>query len=26
MQSLTYEPLLEFNLMQPTAAPVPWLA
>src|SRR5271156_3291211 len=26
MQSLTYEPLLEFNLMQPTAAPTPWLA
>jgi peptide/nickel transport system substrate-binding protein len=26
MQSLSYEPLLEFNLMQPTAAPVPWLA
>src|ERR1700719_49615 len=26
MQALTYEPLLEFNLMQPTAAPVPWLA
>ena len=26
MQSLTYEPLLEFNLMQPTAKPVPWLA
>ncbi len=26
MQSLTYEPLLEFNLMQPTSAPVPWLA
>ena len=26
MQSLTYEPLLEFNLMKPTAAPAPWLA
>lgn len=26
MQSLTYEPLLEFNLMQPTAKPTPWLA
>jgi len=26
MQALTYEPLLEFNLMQPTAQPVPWLA
>ena len=26
MQSLTYEPLLEFNLMQPTSAPTPWLA
>ncbi len=26
MQSLTYEPLLEFNLMQPTATPAPWLA
>ena len=26
MQSLTYEPLLEFNLMQPTAKPIPWLA
>jgi peptide/nickel transport system substrate-binding protein len=26
MQSLTYEPLLEFNLMQPTAQPAPWLA
>ena len=26
MQSLTYEPLLEFNLMQPTAKPAPWLA
>ena len=26
MQSLTYEPLLEFNIMQPTQAPIPWLA
>jgi peptide/nickel transport system substrate-binding protein len=26
MQSLTYEPLLEFNLMQPTSQPTPWLA
>jgi peptide/nickel transport system substrate-binding protein len=26
MQSLTYEPLLMFNLMQPTQAPTPWLA
>src|ERR1700685_3021295 len=26
MQSMTYEPLLEFNIMQPTAAPIPWLA
>jgi peptide/nickel transport system substrate-binding protein len=26
MQSVTYEPLLEFNIMQPTAAPIPWLA
>jgi len=26
MQSLTYEPLLEFNLMEPTATPIPWLA
>ena len=26
MQSMTYEPLLEFNIMQPTTAPIPWLA
>jgi peptide/nickel transport system substrate-binding protein len=26
MQAITYEPLLEFNLMQPTSAPTPWLA
>ncbi len=26
MQSMTYEPLLEFDIMQPTAAPIPWLA
>ena len=26
MQSLTYEPLLEFNIMAPTQAPIPWLA
>jgi len=26
MQSMTYEPLLEFNIMQPTQAPIPWLA
>jgi peptide/nickel transport system substrate-binding protein len=26
MQAITYEPLLEFNLMQPTSAPIPWLA
>jgi len=26
MQSLTYEPLLEFNVLNPTAAPIPWLA
>jgi peptide/nickel transport system substrate-binding protein len=26
MQSLTYEPLLEFNIMRPTQAPMPWLA
>src|SRR5580700_10592205 len=26
MQSMTYEPLLEFNIMQPTQAPMPWLA
>src|ERR1700731_1882274 len=26
MQSVTYEPLLEFNIMQPTQAPIPWLA
>src|SRR5580658_7954778 len=26
MQSMTYEPLLEFDIMQPTAAPMPWLA
>jgi peptide/nickel transport system substrate-binding protein len=26
MQALTYEPLLEFNIMQPTQAPIPWLA
>ena len=26
MQSMTYEPLLEFNIMQPTSQPIPWLA
>jgi peptide/nickel transport system substrate-binding protein len=26
MQAMTYEPLLEFNIMQPTQAPIPWLA
>lgn len=26
MQSLTYEPLLMFNLMQPSQPPTPWLA
>jgi peptide/nickel transport system substrate-binding protein len=26
MQDLTYEPLLMFNMMQPTQAPIPWLA
>ena len=26
MQSMTYEPLLYFNIMQPTQAPIPWLA
>src|ERR1700729_1824507 len=26
MQSMTYEPLLEFNIMQPTQTPIPWLA
>src|SRR3984957_11252168 len=26
MQSMTYEPLLEFNIMNPTQAPIPWLA
>jgi peptide/nickel transport system substrate-binding protein len=26
MQSLTYEPLLEFNIMNPQQAPIPWLA
>jgi peptide/nickel transport system substrate-binding protein len=26
MQSMTYEPLLEFNIMQPTQPPIPWLA
>jgi len=26
MQSMTYEPLFEFNIMQPTQAPIPWLA
>jgi peptide/nickel transport system substrate-binding protein len=26
MQSMTYEPLLQFNIMQPTQAPIPWLA
>ena len=24
--ALTYEPLLMFNIMQPTQAPIPWLA
>jgi peptide/nickel transport system substrate-binding protein len=26
MQDLIYEPLLMFNMMQPTQAPIPWLA
>ncbi|MBV9380998.1 MAG: hypothetical protein JO242_10040, partial [Streptosporangiaceae bacterium] len=26
MQAMTYEPLLEFNIMQPTSSPIPWLA
>ncbi|MGH3203174.1 MAG: ABC transporter substrate-binding protein, partial [Streptosporangiaceae bacterium] len=26
MQSMTYEPLLEFNIMNPDQAPIPWLA
>jgi peptide/nickel transport system substrate-binding protein len=26
MQSLTYEPLLEFNIMKPGQPPIPWLA
>jgi ABC-type transport system substrate-binding protein len=26
MQSLTYEPLLEFNIMNPGQPPIPWLA
>jgi peptide/nickel transport system substrate-binding protein len=26
MQSLTYEPLLEFNILNPKQAPIPWLA
>jgi peptide/nickel transport system substrate-binding protein len=26
MQDLTYEPLLMFNMMQPTQPPIPWLA
>ena len=26
MQSMTYEPLLEFNIMHPSQAPIPWLA
>ena len=26
MQDLTYEPLLMFNMMNPTQAPIPWLA
>ena len=26
MQSMTYEPLLVFNIMQPTQAPIPGLA
>jgi peptide/nickel transport system substrate-binding protein len=26
MQSMTYEPLYEFNIMQPAQAPMPWLA
>src|SRR5580658_10349824 len=26
MQSMTYEPLLEFNIMKPSQAPIPWLA
>lgn len=26
MQSMTYEPLLEFNIMNPSQPPIPWLA
>lgn len=26
MQSLTYEPLLQFNILNPSQAPIPWLA
>jgi peptide/nickel transport system substrate-binding protein len=26
MQSMTYEPLYEFNIMNPTQPPIPWLA
>jgi ABC-type transport system substrate-binding protein len=26
MQSMTYEPLYEFNIMNPSQAPIPWLA
>jgi peptide/nickel transport system substrate-binding protein len=26
MQAMTYEPLLEFNIMNPNQAPIPWLA
>ena len=26
MQSMTYEPLYEFNIMNPNQAPIPWLA
>jgi peptide/nickel transport system substrate-binding protein len=26
MQSMTYEPLLEFNILNPKQAPIPWLA
>ncbi|MGH3210448.1 MAG: ABC transporter substrate-binding protein [Trebonia sp.] len=26
MQSMTYEPLLEFNIMNPSQVPIPWLA
>jgi peptide/nickel transport system substrate-binding protein len=26
MQSMTYEPLLEFNIMNPAQPPIPWLA